>query len=598
MPTKILMKRIRKRTPSAATSENILGEKAAKIMSRAVFATGIFSLFSYFFHIEYFPVFELKSAASYISSLAYVLILLITMLALMFLGPYLMAATFIRAKPDGKGNKKLITEIVEWMFWGMLSLCAVAMSVFLSSYMEWPAARGILLALLILVLISSFRAKLIKSRRNRKAPKNLICQLPHRLLSVRKSNWAVSIFWLSTKSANQINTPQPADAKRLRRQRFFTRGIWRMLLVAHRRSSVSPDARLWQRRAVRHIVWTQWLGTLATGVMQFLPLLVLLLTLDRASAIRSDDYASLLIATAWSALGIALVGGILLYFALSSTHRKSWHWALSLMLALPLGLNIMTQASGMLPMAAMQVTKNGNFRAEKLVFSSKACDSIAALIDMDCDAESSKPIELCNVHVMTRVGEETYLRLPERQSDSNGLHRVQRLFVSTKDIVAMDVNFELKFLNLKKLDSNLSRLSSQCISELTTLHSDSAFRFDDFTLTTLGEKTLYQFIENLETSSQSVKEVVITGYADQIGSPSHNAWLSLRRATEVRIFVEKELKKRQMAIKLVVDAKGSGNPVISDCSKAKNRVACEAPNRRVELQIIKKEAANDRPAQP
>lgn len=590
MPSKITPKRTRHRNaPTPTQPEKLFSENAAKIMSRAVFVTGVFSLFSYFFHIEYFPAFDLKSAASYVSSLAYVLTILITTLALIFLIPYVMAAVFIRAKPDKKGNHKLISEIIEWMFYGTVCMCAASMCIFLSVYQEWPAERGLLLAFLVLVLISSFRAKLIKSRRARKTKQKHLQSQHRRLLAIRKPNFILGIFWAANKTTKPVAASNPLVTRRLPRRRFFTRSVWRLMLVAYRRSKPSHKARLWERRAVRRIIWRQWLGTLITGIAQFLPLSFLLLTLDRASQIKPGDYTSFIMVGMEYALCVSFVGGILLYLALSPAHRKSWHWGLSLALSLPLMLNLMSQASGMLPMAVMQVTKNGNFRAEKLILSAKACEGVAPILGIDCDAKSSKPIELCNVHVMTRVGPETYLRLPDKKADRNGKHRVQRVFVPTADIVALEVNFELKFLQLAKLDENLAELSPQCISELTTLYGDSAFKFDDFTLTDLGKKQLSQMVQAIKSSPRNIKEIVITGYADQIGTKPHNAWLSSRRATEVRLFMERELRNTDAVIPLIVDAKGSANPLIEDCGKAKDRIACEAPNRRVELRIIKKE---------
>lgn len=553
-------------------------------MSRAVFITGVFSLFSYFFHIEYFPAFDLKSAASYLSSLAYVLTILITSLALIFLIPYVMAAMFIRAKPNKKGNHKLIGEIIEWMFYGMLCMCAIAMCILLSAYLEWPPARGILLALLILILISCFRVKLTMWSRGRKAKPKLLQPQRRRLLAIRKPNIVLGIFWTADKAA-----AAPLVTRRLPLRRFFTRSMWRLLLVAYRRTKPSHTARLWERRAIRRLLWRQWLGTLVTGLAQFLPLSFLLLTLDRASKIKPGDYTSFVTVVIEYTLCVSFVSGVLLFLALSPAHRKRWHWGLSLALLLPLVLNLTSQASGMLPMVVMQVTKNGNFRAEKLILSAKACQSVAPILGLECDVKSSKPIALCNVHVMTRVGPETYLRLPGKKADQHGKHQLQRVFIPTADIEAMEVNFELKFLHLAKLDENLAELSPQCISELTTLYGDSAFKFDDFTLTDLGKTQLLQLLQAIKSSSGSIKELVITGYADQIGTKPHNSWLSSRRAIEVRLFMEKELRNTAAPIPLIVDAKGSADPLIEDCGKAKDRVACEAPNRRVELRIIKKE---------
>ncbi|MGZ5001500.1 MAG: OmpA family protein, partial [Methylomonas sp.] len=404
---------------------------------------------------------------------------------------------------------------------------------------------------------------------------------------------ALGVFWATTKNAPAHTTSQPPLAQRLSRKQFFNRRIGRMTLVAYRRFEPDHTHRLWERSAVRRILWTQWVGTLLMGIAQLVPLAVLLLTLYNASEIKQDDYSSYLMVATEYAMCVALTGGILLTLALSPTHRKSWHLGAGMILFLPVVLSLLSQASGMLPMAVMQITKNGNFRAEKIILSPKTCESIAPLLGIECDAKSSKPVELCNVHVMTRVGPETYLRLPERKTDTKGKHRIQRIFIPTPDIAAMDINFDLKFLRLKKLDENLEKLGPECPIEITTLYGDSAFGFNGFTLADSGKKQLLQFIKNIKASSKNIRKINITGYADQIGTESYNAWLSARRADEIRIFMEKELKNAQAAVPLTVGAKGSADPIIKDCKKAKDRVGCEAPNRRVEVQIIMKDSASE-----
>ena len=589
MPYTPTRRPLRQAKPQNSRSDTIFSENAAKVISRVVFAIGLFSLFSYFFHIEYFPTFDLKSAASYGSALAYVLMFIITTLSLAFLIPYLMAATFIRAKPNKRGNNKLIVEIVEWVFYGMLSMCAISACIFTCLHLEWPIERGLLLVLLAMVLISSVRVCFIRTRRKWKIKQRPVTQGRVRLLSIRGSNTAYGLFWTRARTAPANASSQLVPSRPASRTRFFTRHFGPLLLLAYRRSLPTRAQRLWERRAIRRILWTQWLGTMLTGVAQLFPLTILLLTLERASEIETNDLLRNIQIAAGYAMYVALAGGALLYLALSPAHRKNWHLGLSVVFCLPLLLSMLSQSSGMLPMTVMHITKNGNFRAEKIVLSSKTCDSLAPILGIDCNAKSTKPILLCNVHIMSRVGQESYLRLPEKRMNEEGKHRVQRLFVPTMDILAMDVNFDLKFLRLKELDDKLATLSPECMPELTTLRGDSAFSFNDFTLTDEGKAQLLQFVYSIRAWSDRIKEVAITGHADQVGTKAHNDWLSMRRANEVSLFIERELKKTQIAIPLSVSAKGSAQPVIKDCSRAKHRAACEAPNRRVEVLIIERE---------
>lgn len=596
MPSKLAMNRPRKDLrQDKKKPESIFSDNASKIVSRVVFAIGVLALFSYFFHIEYFPAFDLKSAASYVTSLAYVLTILVVSLSLAMLIPYVMAAVFIRAKPTKRGLQKLIAEIIEWMFFGMLSMAAISFCIFLSVYVGRTVENGAVIGLFALTLISSIRAYFIKSRRGKKGKVKNVEPSETKILSFSKSGDVVNLMWLAPLNSSTKISDSPLAIPLASKKWYFKRHIWRLWLIVERSSKPNRTQRLWERKSVRGIVWSQWWGTLITGILQFLPLGVLLLTLGSSSDIKEDDYSSFFMIAMQSALCVAMASGFLLYLALSAKYRQNWHWAVGLMLALPILLNLMSQATGMLPMAAMQITKNGNFRAEKMIISAKSCESIAPVLGIECNIKNQKPIALCNVHVMTRVGPEAYLRLPERKADREGKHRVQRVFVPTSDIQSIDANFSLKFLSLKRIDQDLAKLSPECPADLITLYSDSAFKFDDFTLTEIGKSQLIQLSQVVNASSKSIKELLITGYTDRIGSTTHNAWLSNRRAEEVRVFLERQLKNSESPISFVVSAKGSANPIIEDCEKAKDRVACEAPNRRVELQIIKKEDAGIRP---
>jgi outer membrane protein OmpA-like peptidoglycan-associated protein len=588
----ITSRRARKNSASDASKpENIFSENAAKIVTRMMFAIGVFSLFSYFFHIEYFPSFDLKSVTSYATSLAYVLTILVISLSFAFLIPYVISATFIRAKPNKRGNKKLIVEILAWAVYGMLSMSGISASIFFCLDQQWPFEVGIILGFLFLILLSSIRVNLIRYRNKAKSKYVPTPRRRRKIMFVKKSNIVWGAFWRGQLIVSPKIASPSSGTQKLSRNRIFSRQIGRLLLVGYSRANPSHADRLWERRTVRRILWAQWWGTLITGIMQLIPLSFLILTLAKASEIRTDDYSSHIMIAAEYAMCVAMTGGILLYLSLSPAYRNNWQWGLLLILFLPLVLSLFSQSAGMLPMAVMQFTKNGNFRAEKMILSPNSCNSIAPILGIDCDSKSSKFVELCNVQVMTRVGPETYLRLPERVASKDGKRRVQRLFIQTADIAAMDIDFDVKFFRLKALDENLSKLSQECLPHLTTLYGDSVFNFDGFSLSELGRKDLIRFVQNIQGSAKSIKEIVITGYADHIGTESYNAWLSHRRADEVRLSIENELKGKEISVPLRVESKGSANAKIIDCSKAKDKVACEAPNRRVEIQIVKTDNA-------
>ena len=351
---------------------------------------------------------------------------------------------------------------------------------------------------------------------------------------------------------------------------------------------------LWKKKNVRKLFLNQ-LGIAALSCfLQLMPLLALLSMFSRASGLAEDDYLAFLAVLVQCALFTAIVGGMMLHVAFIPRLRRFWWVALFMILVLPLLLSFFSRATGMIPMTMAQLTKIGNFRVEKLVLSPKACGSIAPILGVDCDEKTSPPIQLCNVHIMSRIGPETYFRIADRSVGPDGRFPIHRIFLPTADITSMQVNFEIKNRRMDLIDDELGGRSSACDTTLTTLHGDSAFEFNDFTLTDSGKTQLLIFIQDIKNGARAIQKIKVTGHADKIGRIERNTWLSARRAEEVKLFVEKRLKNLVPEIPVQAISEGSAQPLVKDCDALvalKERIKCEAPNRRVELEIIRKEAA-------
>jgi OmpA-OmpF porin, OOP family len=82
----------------------------------------------------------------------------------------------------------------------------------------------------------------------------------------------------------------------------------------------------------------------------------------------------------------------------------------------------------------------------------------------------------------------------------------------------------------------------------------------------------------------AVNNVVITGYADRIGSPQYNQKLSERRAAAVKTYLS---GKGIESNRLKAEGKGEANPVV-ECTDKKRPalIKCLEPNRRVEVEQI------------
>ncbi|MGB8433956.1 MAG: OmpA family protein [Burkholderiales bacterium] len=129
-----------------------------------------------------------------------------------------------------------------------------------------------------------------------------------------------------------------------------------------------------------------------------------------------------------------------------------------------------------------------------------------------------------------------------------------------------------------------SRTASATVSVMTPVAKvmifpeAALFEFDKSELTPEGKGKIKEYREQAKEEFSRADKVIITGYTDNVGEPSHNSTLSMQRAEAVRDYL----------ISLGADAKrfqvsGAGETMpIADNSKAEGR----AKNRRVEVGVI------------
>jgi OOP family OmpA-OmpF porin len=120
-------------------------------------------------------------------------------------------------------------------------------------------------------------------------------------------------------------------------------------------------------------------------------------------------------------------------------------------------------------------------------------------------------------------------------------------------------------------------------SQKITFQADALFDFDKAVLKPEGKAKLSDLAAKIK--SVNLEVVVATGYTDKIGSDKYNDRLSLRRAQAVKAYL---VSQGIEANRVYTEGKGKRNPVVTDCSQ-KNRkalIACLAPNRRVEVEVV------------
>ena len=120
-------------------------------------------------------------------------------------------------------------------------------------------------------------------------------------------------------------------------------------------------------------------------------------------------------------------------------------------------------------------------------------------------------------------------------------------------------------------------------SQKITFQADVLFDFDKAVLKPEGKSKLDDLAAKIQ--SVNLEVVVATGYTDKIGSDKYNDRLSLRRAQAVKAYL---VSKGIEANRVYTEGKGKRNPVVTDCAQKNHKalVACLAPNRRVEVEVV------------
>jgi OOP family OmpA-OmpF porin len=120
-------------------------------------------------------------------------------------------------------------------------------------------------------------------------------------------------------------------------------------------------------------------------------------------------------------------------------------------------------------------------------------------------------------------------------------------------------------------------------SQKITFQADALFDFDKAVLKPEGKSKLSDLAAKIK--SVNLEVVVATGYTDKIGSDKYNDRLSLRRAQAVKAYL---VSQGIEANRIYTEGKGKRNPVVTSCNQKNHKalIACLAPNRRVEVEVV------------
>lgn len=162
-------------------------------------------------------------------------------------------------------------------------------------------------------------------------------------------------------------------------------------------------------------------------------------------------------------------------------------------------------------------------------------------------------------------------------------------------IVHTDQDAEQSLEGMRRQIHVISRAPSvvPCKTETKlSLRSDVLFQFGKSgynDLTSDGHTQLRRMVEELKQSDEHINSIEVVGHADPIGGDKVNQRLSRERAETIR----KVLLEQGIQSQLVhASGRSSAEPVVQCNSGSRSeRIACNAPNRRVELLILRQSAA-------
>ncbi len=121
------------------------------------------------------------------------------------------------------------------------------------------------------------------------------------------------------------------------------------------------------------------------------------------------------------------------------------------------------------------------------------------------------------------------------------------------------------------------------VTQKVTLSTDVLFDFDRYALKPEGKAKLDDLVGKIKDIALEV--IIAVGHTDRIGSDAYNQKLSVRRAESVKAYM---VSKGIQPNRIYTEGKGEKQPVkqCPDMKDFKALVACLAPNRRVDVEVV------------
>jgi outer membrane protein OmpA-like peptidoglycan-associated protein len=524
---------------------------------------GVLAIFAYHFHIDYFPSFDLKSLASIVLAAAYTTLLTLIACSFCLIAPCYFIAAFVIDKESKKDERKLVAQIAASVVSGYfisIILCACLLVIFDRKL------SGLWIVVVIPILML--------------------------LLAVRP-------VWQSVKASLNRDPALRIDRTMLWGELRGRAGAWLKL------AKVVPG----------------------TAFSEIFTLIITFLFLLRDSPLAQGKEIQWLNILNFMYISGAVLHGAMFYLlkAWCSPNGAPQHRLYSVVAALaaPICMSFFAQNPGLFFSLTAMTTKIGNFRAAELTVSDNACRIVANSGGGICTKLGDGSNKLCNVHVMSRLGTETYLLVsfphvkatqPAAQNDPDKPvprpEWVRDVYIPSKEILGMKLDPAKRYLAKQAMENGMADETSQCANvpkpveapKKTEKTFDGAqlFAFDLYSLSPSGQKVLDEFLQRLIAEKASTMAIKVVGHADAIGNDYHNLQLSQLRALTVANYLKGQLKDKVKIVNVEWIGVGSSQKKTADdaCpanAKQAQRVMCLEPDRRVEITAAWSKDATTKP---
>ena len=369
---------------------------------------GLMSIYAYHTHIEYSPAFDLKSLASIIFSSAYVgLSLFVACSIVIFIPAIIIGAWFIPA--DGKDAQEVMRHLVGFFFIAGTGFYGLCLFIFLSVLVD--LAPSALLWLIIVCLLTYLLCKKVFSQ--------VQAYLARAYADNRPAKW----------------------------RGWSTRRAWSIVCA----------------------VWTPWykdnssivkraLAMAFVCMLQIFPLQTYWIFMRNAPGIDDDNinWIAVLQQLLLAGIIIQVIGAYVVTSWRRADMRPS-HKLYSAMACLctPLLITFFGGNAPFLPATIARILKIGNFATTEITLTPAGCDVVADRTESPCDKDPAKKNKIYGAYVMSRIGTETYLKIPipePKKARNNVFWR--DICVPSKEIMGLEMDLSKRYYNVRAIEKS------------------------------------------------------------------------------------------------------------------------------------------------